>query len=134
MTTIAVTRIHHVGIRVHDLGVSRDFYAMFGFGFVVGPIGPEPVAILRHPTGIEINLILNAPGPPEANVLIDVPEKHACYTHIALHIGDLEATRRGLDEAGIPLSGEMHLPDGGVSVFVRDPDRNVIELHHPASR
>ena len=58
-----ITGMAHVGIRVHDLARSRAFYEKLGFAFVVGPIGPEPVAILRHPTGVEINLIRTSPCP-----------------------------------------------------------------------
>lgn len=122
-----ITGLAHVGIRVHDLARSRAFYERLGFAFVVGPIGPEPVAILRHPTGVEINLILNAPTEAAANILMDVAEKHPGYTHIALAIPDAEAMRDALAAAGIPISGTR----GGkplAAVFVRDPDRNVIEF------
>ena len=39
-----ITGIAHIGIRVHDLARSRSFYEQLGFHFVVGPVGPEPVA------------------------------------------------------------------------------------------
>ena len=55
-----ITGIAHIGIRVHDLARSRSFYEQLGFHFVVGPVGPEPVAILTHPSGITINFILIA--------------------------------------------------------------------------
>ena len=129
MTTPAtlITGLLHVGIRVHDLARSRAFYEKLGFAFVAGPIGPEPVAILRHPTGVEINLILNAPSATAPNILMDVPEKHPGYTHVALKIDDVEAMQAALARAGIATSGTR----GGTplaAVFVRDPDRNVIEF------
>ena len=55
-----LTRINHIGLRVRDLDISRDFYGKLGFKFIAGPDGPEPVAIVEHPSGININLILNA--------------------------------------------------------------------------
>ncbi len=119
--------LRHVGIRVHDLARSRAFYERLGFEFVAGPIGPEPVAILRHPSGVEINLILNAPSASAPNILMDIPEKHPGYTHVALAIDDAEAMRAALEGAGIAISGTR----GGkplAAVFVRDPDRNVIEF------
>ena len=122
-----IAGIAHVGIRVHDLARSRAFYERLGFEFVAGPIGPEPVAILRHPSGVEINLILNAADASAPNVLMDTPEKHPGYTHVALAIADAEAMRDALERAGIPISGTR----GGrplAAVFVRDPDRNVIEF------
>ena len=55
-----ITGFAHVGIRVRDLDTSRAFYANLGFEFVAGPVGPEPAAILAHPSGTFINFILNA--------------------------------------------------------------------------
>ena len=55
-----IIRINHLGIRVKDLTISRTFYEKLGFVFIVGPVGPEPVAIMEHPSGININFILNA--------------------------------------------------------------------------
>ena len=56
------------------------FYELLGFTKTVGPVGPEPVAILDHPSGLEINLVLNAPDADEPNVLMDVPAKHPGIT------------------------------------------------------
>ena len=65
-----ITRINHVGLRVRDLEISRKFYENLGFIFLAGPIGPEPVAIVEHPSGVNINLILNASeDAPEDNVI-----------------------------------------------------------------
>src|SRR5690242_16557920 len=102
---ITIGGIAHVGIRVHDLERSLRFYELLGFVKTAGPMGPEPVAILDHPSGIELNLVLNAPAADEPNVLMDTPEKHPGITHIALLCPDLEAARKQLDAAGIPLSG-----------------------------
>ncbi len=49
-----IVGINHVGIRVTDLTQSRNFYAQLGFEFLAGPIGPEPVAIMEHPSGVNI--------------------------------------------------------------------------------
>ena len=127
-----ITRINHVGLRVRDLAVSRAFYEKLGFAFIVGPIGPEPVAVIEHPTGININLILNAStDAANNNLLMDVPEKHTGFTHVALEITDREAVQRRLGESGIPITETVELEDGTVFFFVRDPDGNVIELHQP---
>jgi hypothetical protein len=70
---IPLLGLAHVGIRVHDLERSVRFYALFGFTKTAGPIGPEPVAILDHPSGVEVNLVLNAPNatrrPPRLGLL-----------------------------------------------------------------
>jgi catechol 2,3-dioxygenase-like lactoylglutathione lyase family enzyme len=70
---IPVLGLAHIGIRVHDLERSVRFYALLGFTKTAGPIGPEPVAILDHPSGVEINLVLNAPSASAPNILMDVP-------------------------------------------------------------
>ena len=128
-----ITRINHVGLRVRDLHTARAFYEKLGFEFIVGPIGPEPVAVMEHPTGININFILNASADAsETNLLMDAPEKHTGFTHIALEITDRVSVERQLVEAGIPITETVELPDGTVFFFVRDPDGNVIELHQPA--
>ncbi len=131
---IQITRINHVGLRVRDLDTARGFYEKLGFEFIAGPIGPEPVAVMEHPTGININFILNASeDASDTNLLMDVPEKHTGYTHIALEITDREKVERQVTAAGIPVTETVNLPDGTVFFFVRDPDGNVIEFHKPAN-
>lgn len=131
---IQVLGIAHVGIRVHDLERSVRFYERLGFRKTAGPMGPEPVAVLHNEAGIELNLILNAPSADEPNVLMDVPVKHAGITHIALLVRDLETVQRQLASAGIPLSGgPIEFSPKARGMFVRDPDRNVLELHERRS-
>jgi lactoylglutathione lyase len=127
---IPITGLGHLGIRVHDLERSVRFYALLGFTKTVGPIGPEPVAILEHPSGVEVNLVLNAPNAKEPNILMDVPEKHAGITHFALLCPDIMAAKATLEANGIALSGgPIQFYPGARGIFVRDPDGNVIELH-----
>ena len=129
-----ITRINHVGLRVRDLAIARAFYEKLGFEFIAGPMGPEPVAVVEHPAGININFILNASTDASVtNVLMDVPEKHTGFTHIALQITDRAAVQRQLGDAGIPITETVELPDGSVFFFIRDPDGNVIELHQPGA-
>jgi lactoylglutathione lyase len=120
----SVLRLAHIGIRVHDLDRSRQFYELFGFKLAWGPFGADQVTSLVHPSGLEINFIVNAPEPKSPNVLMDVPEKHAGFTHIALKIDDLAATESALASAGVAISGRR----GKAALFVHDPDGNVVEL------
>jgi lactoylglutathione lyase len=129
-TPIPITGLAHIGIRVHDLERSTRFYELLGFKKTAGPIGPEPVAILEHPSGVEINLVLNATDPAAPNILMDVPEKHPGMTHFALFCPDILAAKATLEEHGIALSGgPIRFGPKAQGIFVRDPDRNVIELH-----
>ncbi len=128
-----ITRINHVGLRVRDLGIAREFYEKLGFVFIVGPIGPEPVAVMEHPSGININFILNASADAsKENILSDVLEKHTGFTHIALEITDHAEVEAQLEKLQIPITETIELPDGRYFFFVRDPDENVIEFHQPS--
>lgn len=127
-----ITKINHVGLRVRDLEKSRTFYEQLGFKFIIGPIGPEPVAIMEHPSGVNLNFILNASDDAsDKNILMDVPERHTGYTHIALEINDREAVLKQLDDLNISITETVELEDGTVFFFIRDPDGNVIEFHLP---
>jgi len=127
---IQIAGLAHIGIRVHDLDRSMRFYELLGFKRIAGPIGPEPVAILDHPSGVELNLVLNATSAGASNILMDVPEKHPGITHFALLCRDIASAKKRLEAAGIPLSGgPVRFGPNAQAIFVRDPDRNVIELH-----
>jgi lactoylglutathione lyase len=125
-----ISGIAHIGIRVHALDRARTFYELLGFNFVIGPIGPEPVAIMSHPSGIEINFILNAANTSAENVLMDIEEKRTGYTHMALSVQNVSEVQSELENAGVTITaGPITFPGGLVSIFVRDPDRNVIEFN-----
>ena len=127
-----ITRINHVGLRVRNLEEARTFYEKLGFEFLGGPIGPEPVAIVEHPSGVNINFILNASTDTSpSNVLMDVAAKHTGFTHVALEITDVEAVKRQLHACGIAITETVEF-GGATFFFVRDPDGNVIEFHKPA--
>lgn len=127
-----ITGINHVGLRVRDLGASREFYGKLGFRFLAGPVGPEPVAIVEHPSGVNINLILNAAKEaPKKNVLMEEPIKYPGYTHIALEISDYQSAIDHIRDLDIAVTGQVEF-NGAQFFFVRDPDGNVIEFHQPA--
>jgi len=125
-----ISGINHIGIRVTSLDAARKFYGDLGFVFLAGPMGPEPVAIMEHPSGVNINFILNADSGIADNILMDVPERHPGYTHMALDVTDIKAIQANIEKLGIEITeGPMTLPDGGVMLFIRDQDKNVIEFH-----
>jgi lactoylglutathione lyase len=124
-----VRGVAHIGIRVFELERSRAFYEGLGFQFIAGPIGPEPVAVLEHPAGIVLNLILNGAFAQEPNVLMDVQEKHAGYTHMSLLVTDLDAATAEAERLGHRITeGPIEFAKVRFS-FIRDPDGNVVELH-----
>lgn len=127
----AIAKIDHVGIRVRDSKRALAFYALLGFepagqsaseaGFLKG----HPI-IVEHPSGVVLNLLGPASGPDE-NVLMDMPEKRAGITHIALRVDSIDAAEAHLKANGVAASGRFAYGDLR-AFFVRDPDRNVIEF------
>ena len=127
-----IKRINHIGLRVRDMDVSRSFYAKLGFEFLAGPVGPEPVAIVEHPSGVNINFILNASqDAPANNILMEKDMKYPGYTHIALEVTDAESVSRQIEELGLTITEKVEY-EGAKFFFIRDPDDNVIEFHQPA--
>jgi lactoylglutathione lyase len=128
--TIAIERVDHIGVRVRNLDRALAFYRVLGFA-LAHRAKDDDVAIIRNEHGVELNLVFNAnAGDPAANILMDVPDKFPGYTHIALRVTSIPATIAALKANDIAIAqGPVSFGESGqVSVFVRDPDRNVIEL------
>jgi lactoylglutathione lyase len=126
---ITIDNVDHVGIRVTDRERALAFYKKLGFELIhVSDF--DAVVIVKNAAGVELNLIVNGVDRTGGkNILMDIPEKHAGYTHVAYRVSDIRATLGALKATGTAISqGPVTFGDGHVSVFVRDPDRNVIEL------
>ena len=136
---IAIEKIDHIGIRVKEKARATTFYELLGFELIVdtGFEKGHPI-MMRHPSGIVLNLLGPATVPSEANILMDVSPKYAGYTHMALKVKSLADLEAFLAEHQIAITGRFSFKDMN-SLFVRDPDRNVIEFDEypgddPASR
>jgi lactoylglutathione lyase len=126
---ITVEKIDHLGIRVADKARALSFYALLGFR-LEHEVDFDAVVIIKNEAGVEINLIVNGVDRIGGkNILMDVPEKHPGYTHVAFRVTDIRQTLAVLKEKGIVITqGPVTFGDGHISIFVRDPDRNVLEL------
>jgi lactoylglutathione lyase len=123
-----IEAVNHVGIRVGDKQQSIAFYAFLGFRLIqdAGFEKGHPV-VLTHPSGVTINLLGPASVNDAENILMDVADKYPGITHVALTVSSLDEAKAFLNTQGIEITGSFSF--GNMSaVFIRDPDRNVIEL------
>ena len=120
----------HVGIRVSDRNRSVQFYQRLGFR--------ETARFDRHEanemvsaSGVRINLIFNATQLHHGrNPLLDEPIKLPGVTHPAFVVDDLYALRDWLHREGITITEDIHrLGPRRITLFIRDPDRNVLEFN-----
>jgi len=127
---IDIPSVDHIGIRVKDLDRAMRFYAVLGFALHARATN-DAVAIVKNANGVELNLVYNANADVGGkNILMDVGEKYPGYTHVALRVSSIKDTIETLREHDIRITqGPVSFgADGHVSVFVRDPDMNVVEL------
>ena len=126
---IRIEQVDHIGIRITDKTRALAFYALLGFKVEL-EVGFDAVIIIKNAAGVELNLIVNGVDATGGkNILMDVPEKHPGLTHLAFRVADINATIATLKKNDITITqGPVTFGDGHVSVFMRDPDRNTIEL------
>ena len=125
---LAIKKIDHIGIRVREKQRAIDFYQLLGFRLItdIGFEKGHPV-IMEHPSGVVINVLGPASEDKDENVLMDIDAKHAGITHVALRVESLPEAEAFLNENGIAITGRFSFKDLS-AMFIRDPDRNVIEL------
>ncbi len=124
-----INKVDHIGIRVMDFERAILFYEKLGFS-VIRLDKEEHVVALKHKNGIEINLLDSGDDDNnQQNVLMDVDKKYPGYTHYAMEVDSVENARLFLESIGFEISeGPVTFGDGKKSIFIRDPDKNVIEF------
>ena len=123
-----IEAINHIGIRIREKDRAVAFYELLGFKFNsdAGFESGHPI-IMRHPSGVVLNLLGPSNTPGDSNILMDVDEKHTGITHVALTVQSLVRARHFMSDNNIDITGSFSF--GKMSaIFIRDPDRNVIEL------
>jgi catechol 2,3-dioxygenase-like lactoylglutathione lyase family enzyme len=136
---IEIEKIDHIGIRIRDKKRSIGFYEGLGFQLVIdtGFEKGHPI-MMQHASGVLLNLLGPSSEAKDENVLMDIDRRYSGYTHMALKITSLAATEAALGDQGIEITGRFSFKNMN-SIFIRDPDRNVIEFDEypgddPASR
>lgn len=128
---LGIHRLDHVGIRISDRDCSVAFYEALGFEFITdGGFDEGHPIIMRHPSGLVFNLLGPATSRQGENVLLDVTDKYPGITHVALKVDSIEDAEALFTEADIKIAGRREFR-GVKAVFVRDPDRNVLEIIGP---
>lgn len=123
-----IESVNHIGIRIKDKTRSVAFYELLGFEFNsdAGFDDGHPI-IIKHPSGVVLNLLGPANTSGDSNILMDVDEKHTGITHVALTVSTLDDAKSFMSDNDIEITGSFSF--GTMSaIFIRDPDRNVIEL------
>lgn len=126
-----IDKFDHIGIRISDRDASVAFYELLGFKLIAdgGYEAGHPLVML-HPSGININLLGPATAKAGENILMDEAAKYPGITHLAVKVKDAEATEAFVTDNGIAITGRRNFR-GTKTIFIRDPDRNVLELVGP---
>lgn len=128
---LEIENIDHVGIRISDRETSVSFYENLGFKLIAdGGFEQGHPLVMVHPSGINFNLLGPATAKQGENILMDQDIKYPGITHIAIKMKSAEETEAFVTANNIPITGRRSFK-GTKTIFVRDPDRNVLELVGP---
>lgn len=125
---IEIKKIDHIGIRIKEKERSIQFYQNLGFKLIVD-IGFEqghPI-MMQTESGVVLNLLGPSSEAEDKNILMDVEKNYAGYTHMALKVESLKDTEEHFNNLGYEITEKFNFKDMH-ALFIRDPDKNVIEF------
>jgi len=124
-----IKSLDHIGIRVMAFDKAINFYEKLGFSVTRQDL-KEHVVVLKHTSGIEINLLDSGNDDnQQKNILMDIEKKYPGYTHYAIEVDSADGAKQYLESIGLVVTeGPVTFGDGKTSIFIRDPDANVIEF------
>jgi len=130
MSGINIEKVDHIGIRVAISIARSPFTRCLGSSSPYESLSTRWRSSAMGTAWRSTSSSTLMQANPEKNILMDLGEKYAGYTHAALRVASINDTMAALKVANITITqGPSKFgDDGGVSLFVRDPDRNVIEL------
>lgn len=128
-----IARVLETALYVDDLVRASHFYDhLFGF-----PKLFADARLIAYDVGGASVLLLFARGASVTTQTLpggEIPAHDGSGAlHVALAIGreELAAWEDRLDAGGVAIEGRVEWPRGGVSLYFRDPDRNLLELATP---
>ncbi len=119
-TAQLITGVDFVALPTHDVEQAAAFYGET-LGLRRSVYMPE-----RHFAEFETgNLTLSVIDAEKMGL-----EHHVQHHEVALHVDDVEAARRLLEERGVRFRGEILDTSVCHMAFFNDPDGNALMLHH----
>ena len=130
-STPRIGGVIETALYVDDLARSQAFYQdLLGFTVAMAPI--DRMVVLNI-TDDQVLLLFKKGGSAEATVLpfgTIPPTDGDGHLHVAFGVSpsDIDAWERRLRDAGIDVESRIDWPEGGRSLYFRDPDGHAIEL------
>jgi catechol 2,3-dioxygenase-like lactoylglutathione lyase family enzyme len=115
------TEFAHMLLKVADIARSERFYVDL-LGFTVRPAKPLPDGRPFVPFRQGLALTSGGPGTP------------AQIDHIAFKANDVRAISERLRKADVKFFRELHDGIYGLTIYVADPDGNMIELYEEGAK
>lgn len=113
------SQIHHCSLVVQSLERAAAFYRdVLGLTEIVIPSTFPPAGL---------NVRWFRLGSQQIHILLGTENQPSSQGHMALQVDDAQAARSWMKEKGIDIE-EAVLIRGADRFFVRDPDRNLIEI------
>lgn len=118
-----------MGVAVTNLAKSVEFYQNLGFIVEAAAPATDKIAYLINSSGMRLHLLQTSRAAEGGKNLLqdlgDTGEKYPGHTHMAFGVFSVPKVREYVEtRLGIPLSGTR----GGLSIFIRDPDRTTLEF------
>lgn len=129
---VRIRSLHHASIMVRDLPRAKAFYCDV-LGLEALPRPERPIqGLWLSAGGQQVHVIVGEVGAVPLTDSRKELEAKGLAGHFALEVEDVRSAAETLAEKGHPPLGPMiSRPDGSASVFVRDPDGNLVELIQP---
>ncbi len=133
MGSLQPSAILESALYVDDLAAAEAFYAQ--------TLGLERIAkaegrhvFFRCGRGVLLLFNAEATREPASEAKLPVPahgavgEGHLCFSASA---GEIETWKTHLESQGIPVEADFEWPNGGRSIYFRDPSGNSLEFAEP---